>query len=136
MNRYNIIFILCAVFVTFTSCKSDPKSEATKVNSNAEGVFLDKNVKDVGAIPRDIPVVTKFVVTNNKPDTVNLLEPTTTCDCMKVKLGKRILAPKDTTLVSVTFNARIPGLFSKDIYVNYVGQDSLLFATVKGHVKQ
>ncbi len=128
--------MICFALFSLVSCKSDPNSQGAAINNNKEGVYLDQNVKDVGAIPRDIPKVTKFVLTNNKPDTITLLPPATTCDCMKVSIGKKFLAPKDTTLVSVTFNARIPGLFSKDVYLNYVGQDSALFATVKGHVKQ
>lgn len=136
MKQNNILLILCVAIICFSGCSSEPKSQTAVKNSDRAGVFLNKDVIDVGAITRDIPIVSKFFVTNNKPDTVRLLDPTSTCDCMKVSVGKRILAPKDTTLVSVTYNARIPGLFSKDIYVNYVGQDSLLVATVKGHVKQ
>ena len=111
------------------------KSEISK-NENQEGVFLDYNVKDVGAIPRDRPVTTKTVITNNKPDTLQLLDPSTTCDCMTVDLKKRRIAPKDTAIMTVTYNARIPGLFDKEVYVNYVGQDSTLKYTMKGHVKQ
>ena len=123
------------VAFSFSSCKNDVEKQK-EAKMQQEGVVLDDEVQDVGAISRDIPVTVKVVITNNKPDSVQLMDPTTTCDCMKVNLQKRIMATKDTAIMTVTYNARIPGLFDKDVYVNYVGQDSILKFTIKGHVKQ
>lgn len=138
------ITLLLSGMMIFNSCANEGSKKAdakavksdTAKNENQEGVFLDYNVQDVGAIPRDKPITTQTVITNNKPDTLMILDPSTTCDCMKVDLRKRKLAPKDTAIMTVTYNARIPGLFDKDVYVNYVGQDSTLKYTMKGHVKQ
>ncbi len=142
MKKYIIVF--ASLMISFTACQQDKKSvngteEAkteTAKNENQEGVFMDFPVKDVGAIPRDIPKTVQVVITNNKPDSITITKTSTTCDCMDVQLLKKVLAPRDTAHMAVTYNARIPGLFEKDVYVNYIGQDSTFKFTLKGHVKQ
>ncbi len=140
----NYIIVFASLMISFTACQQDKKSvngteEAkteTAKNENQEGVFMDFPVKDVGAIPRDIPKTVQVVITNNKPDSITITKTSTTCDCMDVQLLKKVLAPRDTAHMAVTYNARIPGLFEKDVYVNYIGQDSTFKFTLKGHVKQ
>ncbi|HQN56907.1 MAG TPA: DUF1573 domain-containing protein [Saprospiraceae bacterium] len=140
----NFIIIFASLLISFTGCQQDKKSgnatEGTKTetvnNKNSEGVFMDFTVKDVGAIPRDLPITVQVVITNNKPDSITITKTSTTCDCMDVQIPKKILGPRDTAHMAVTYNARIPGLFEKDVYVTYTGQDSTFKFTLKGHVKQ
>jgi len=142
MKRYGTLLIVAIVGLSVYSCKQDKPVQAGKAknelakNPNQEGVFLDYNVQDVGAIPRDKPITVKVVIINNKPDSITITGTPTTCDCMNVSLQKKNLGPKDTAQMAVTYNARIPGLFDKDVYVNFMGQDSTLKFTMKGHVKQ
>ncbi|MBK6372954.1 MAG: DUF1573 domain-containing protein [Saprospiraceae bacterium] len=137
MKLYNSVILLALMILAFASCKNDGASgNVNGANKNQEGVFLDYPVKDLGKIPRDVPFHTTLVITNNKPDTIIMLPMSTTCDCMKVKLSKMHIGPKDTASISVVFDAHIPGFFDKDIYINYVGQDSVFMGKIKGHVMQ
>ena len=51
-------------------------------------------------------------------------------------MSKTTLAAGDTAYITITYDAKIPGLFSKDVYVNYPGQLDVLLVEVKGHVKR
>ena len=142
--RLTLKLILAIVFMcSIIACKTDPKVTDTAntkgqaaPNENPSGIYLDYNVQDVGAIPRDIPKTVTVVIHNNKPDSMQITGTPTTCDCMTIGLQKKNIPSGDTAQMQVTYNARIPGLFEKDVYVDYIGQDSTLRFTMKGHVKQ
>ena len=54
---------------------------------------------------------------------------------MTIGLQKKVIPSGDTAQMQVTYNARDPGLFEKDVYVDFIGQDSTMRFTMKGHVK-
>lgn len=58
---------------------------------------MDFTVKDVGAIPRDIPITVQVVITNNKPDSITITKTSTTCDCMDVQIPKNTRSPGYST---------------------------------------
>ncbi|QLH29006.1 MAG: DUF1573 domain-containing protein [Candidatus Parvibacillus calidus] len=97
----NFIIIFASLLISFTGCQQDKKSgnatEGTKTetvnNKNSEGVFMDFTVKDVGAIPRDLPITVQVVITNNKPDSITITKTSTTCDCMDVQIPKKYSDP-------------------------------------------
>lgn len=143
MKQFSISAIYFLFILVLTSCQSDKKrgesqqpSQNNTTSVNNTGVSLDYYVHDVGAIPRDIPKTVTVVISNNKPDSIVITGTPTTCDCMKVDLQKKTIPSGDTAHMNVTYNARIPGLFEKDVYIDFIGQDSTLRFTMKGHVKQ
>ncbi|MBK8749315.1 MAG: DUF1573 domain-containing protein [Saprospiraceae bacterium] len=137
MKLYNSVILLAVMILAFASCKNDGASgNVIGANKNQEGVFLDYPVKDLGKIPRDVPLHTTLVITNNKPDTIIMLPMSTTCDCMKVKLSKMHIGPKDTASISVVFDAHIPGFFNKDVYILIMLDKILYLGKIKGHVMQ
>lgn len=137
------LIVIIALMGFIVACKTDPKVANTATtmgkaapNENPNGVYLDYNIQDVGAIPRDIPKTVTVVIHNNKPDSIQITGTPTTCDCMTIGLQKKVIPSGDTAQMQVTYNARIPGLFEKDVYVDFIGQDSTMRFTMKGHVKQ
>ena len=63
MKFYKIIFLLTIALLSLASCKKDTKSGNMTPVTDQEGVFLDYPVKDLGKIPRDVPLHTSLVIT-------------------------------------------------------------------------
>jgi hypothetical protein len=90
------LIVIIALMGFIVACKTDPKVANTATtmgkaapNENPNGVYLDYNIQDVGAIPRDIPKTVTVVIHNNKPDSIQITGTPTTCDCMTIGLQKK-----------------------------------------------
>ena len=133
--------IVC-MLLYFIQCKSDPAApngpgdtlpDSLKVRN---GVFIYPAVIDMGKLERGVPVKSKVTLYNHSDADITLMDPTTTCGCTLIsKSNKDKVASRDTAQYWVIFDAKVPGLFSKDFYINYVAQPDVLQGTVKGHVK-
>lgn len=139
---YNMNFIKPFVVILIVqglfACANTPEKSNVKAENKVlkEGVSLSTHAIDYNVIERDIPAVEYVILTNNKKSTLTGLEVSSSCGCTLAKLSKTSVDAGDTALITVTYDARIPGLFSKDVYVNYYGQDSLMTINVSGHTRQ
>lgn len=139
MSKY-IVFLSLILF----SCKTDTKS-STQLSStwvmpdslvNKKGVFLNTDMIDMGILEWGVPVKTAAVLINHSSAPISGMQVTTTCGCVSAVMSKKSIAAGDTAYITITYDAKIPGLFSKDVYVDYPGQLDVLRVEVKGHVKR
>ncbi|HQW11714.1 MAG TPA: DUF1573 domain-containing protein [Saprospiraceae bacterium] len=137
-----LLIPILAMLMLF-SCKQKSTSTASAAKGytipdsliNKRGVFFNRNVVDMGVLQRGIPVMSKVIMFNHSNNQLQLEEPSTTCGCTTAKTSKKVVEPGDTCMVYISYDSKIPGIFSKDVYINFPGQLDVLRIEVKGHVE-
>lgn len=140
MKLIQSFFIILSAII-FYHCKNE-QTAATKIPNylpdsliDKKGVFLYPTVIDMGKLERGVPVRSKTILVNHSDQEINLMDPSTTCGCTAVLKNKNKVAQGDTAQFWITYDAKIPGIFSKNAYINYEAQPTVLEVEIKGHVK-
>jgi len=96
----------------------------------------DKTDHDFGtSILHQKPASTTFTMTNNGTVPVTITEVTTSCGCTSRKFSKEPIKPGETGTVSLEYDAKISGFFTKSAIVKLNdGQKYVL--TIKGEVQK
>lgn len=137
-----LLISLLSIFILF-SCRQKTASTTASASGytipdsliNKRGVFFNRDVVDMGVLERGVPVMSKVILFNHSNNQLQLDEPSTTCGCTTAKTSKKVVEPGDTCMVYITYDSKIPGIFSKDVYIDFPGQLDVLRIEVKGHVK-
>lgn len=97
----------------------------------------EKNIHDLGEIPSNKKQIIEYLVTNTNTHPIELLNPRSPCDCSIGEIEKRILAPGETTKVSVTFDpAGYSGKVVKSVYLKSRHSDEEIRLILTGTVQK
>jgi len=96
----------------------------------------DKNEHDFGSgILHQKPASATFTITNNGKSPVTISEVAPTCGCTSPKYTKEPIKPGEKGSVTLTYDAKITGFFTKNAIVKLNdGQKYIL--TIKGEVQK
>lgn len=126
-----IIVLVLLVFGFFSF--SQWTTEASNINQNTVVIFNQK-VADMGAIRQGNPktICFKFKNTGNVPLVIYNVEPS--CGCTGAEWPQKPVKPGKENEIKLTFDAKEPGVFMKniDVYGNFEG--GLVQLSIKGEV--
>jgi len=96
----------------------------------------DKTIHDFGtSVLHQHPASATYTVTNKGTVPVTITEVTTTCGCTSRKFSKEPIKPGETGTVSLEYDAKISGMFTKSAIVKMNdGQKYVL--VIKGEVQK
>jgi hypothetical protein len=96
----------------------------------------DKNEHDFGGtVMHQKPASANFTITNNGKNPVTISEVAPTCGCTSPKYTKEPIKPGEKGTVTLTYDAKITGFFTKNAIVKLNdGQKYIL--TIKGEVQK
>jgi len=146
-NKLITIAALIAILFIFTSCyNAHTPVQAAPVDENimpasetivetTTTIKFDKLLHDFDVIPQNQPVHATFNITNtgNEPLIVNSVKPA--CSCSVGKWPKEPIAPGVSDEISVTFNAKNAGPFTKAFTVVSNAKEGKTIIKIKGTVK-
>jgi hypothetical protein len=94
----------------------------------------DMTLIDLGKTGVDKPVTAMFRFTNtgNAPLIITDVKPS--CQCTVPKYSKEPIAPGKTGFIEATYNAHVPGNFTKSISVTSNIQGDITVLTIQGEV--
>jgi len=131
-----VLLIILFVFFPLTGCFSQNPKVSSSGGQDSEKV-LDPNLWDFGSIKKDQIVSHDFQVKNNLSRKLIINGVTTSCGCTASAAKKNILAPQESTQISVEFNSKgYKGETSQFVYVNTDDPDnSVIKFTIKAFVQ-
>ena len=102
--------------------------------SHAAAIKWEQTTFDFGKIPQGKPVSINYVFTNtgNAPLVVTGVHPS--CGCTTNDFSKEMVAPGKSGFVKLTFNASIPGVFTKSTRVTTNSKPDTYYLMFNGEV--
>ena len=99
---------------------------------------VDINIKeiDLASFPFDEEKHKTIVLTNTGNEALKIDDVIASCSCLKVSESSRLIPPKDTLHLDITFRADTKGEFIRDIFIYGNFSNSPLEVLVKGFVKE
>jgi len=139
MKKLLLIAIICASGSFAMAQKDDhsghnhggaPAASSTTV----EGIQIKERESDFGKIPQGKPVTHIFEVVNSSKAPYKIDHVQASCGCTTPVWDKdKTVAPGETSIITVGYNAAAEGPFTKTITVTYNGNQNSAFQ-IKGEV--
>ncbi len=123
------VLAVCISFLLVTVAFGQAKKPSDVAKFNSEAVDLGK--PKVGN-----PVTATFTLTNISKEDLVIESVTPGCGCTKSDYTKEPIKPGKTGTITATYNAAVPGNFTKKVYVKFLGIDQQQELTIQGVVQQ
>jgi hypothetical protein len=112
------LIVIVFVLFPFTACFSQVPSDAGST-AQAQKKDQDSNTWDFGSIKKNQIVKHEFEIKNNLSRVLKINDVTTSCGCTASAARKKVLAPGESTAITVEFNSKgYKGETSQFVYVN------------------
>lgn len=99
-------------------------------------VLITDNIIDLGTIKPGASVSQNLTISNMGEDTVYIQKVIESCECMKVELSKKAIAPKSEIPVTITFSGdSIAGEFNRTAHIYYDNYDYPSIITIIGKIE-
>lgn len=122
--------VIFALLLTGTMMAQSGDSEKPK--ASIEWKSIEHNF---GEIKKGDPVTAKFELKNNSMVPLIITSVRPSCGCTVADYPKKPVKPNEKAYISVTFDAKSPGFFTKSIKVRSNAEDELMTLYIKGVVK-
>jgi hypothetical protein len=122
--------ILCAVL--FSTALMAQSGDSGKPKASIEWKSMEH---DFGEIKRGTPVTAKFELKNSSMIPLIITSVRPSCGCTVADYPKEPVKPNEKGHISVTFDAKSPGYFTKSIKVRSNAEEELMTLYIKGMVK-
>lgn len=99
-------------------------------------VNIDVKEVDFAPFPFDGEIHKTIVLTNIGNEDLKIENVIASCSCLKVNKTNRLIPPKDTLHLNITFRADVKGEFIRDIFIYGNFPDSPREVFVKGFVEE
>ncbi len=131
MKKLILLFVL-PLFIAVQSQAQTAQPAAA--NSNGPIAKWDKMANDFGSIAFNVPKTAEFTVTNvgKKPLIISSVRPS--CGCTNPKFSQEPILPGKSSIVSATYNAANPGVFTKTVTVITNADTNPVVLQIKGTV--
>jgi len=129
MKKLILLLILPLVVVFYTNAQ-----KPAPVNPNAPVAKWDKMVNDFGDIALGIPKTADFTLTNTGKEPLIISSAKASCGCTNLKYASEPILPGKTSVVSATYNAAAPGVFTKTVTVITNADPNPVVLQIKGNV--
>jgi len=122
------LFIAClCLSIAFTA-----SSQSSGLADTSKLVLLE-TMHDFGKIPQGKPAVYNFVVKNNDSAPLSLTDVHASCGCTTPEWDRKPIAPGETAIIKVGYNAAAAGAFTKSVSITY-GDKVSKSLIIKGEV--
>ena len=121
------LMILCVVILGFTITAS------AQTDTKPEFKFVAEKF-DFGKVPQGKPVTTNFEYTNIGEEPLILTQVQPTCGCTIADYTKTPVKKGDKGIIKITYNAAVPGAFSKTIVVTSNAKTPTKYLNIIGEV--
>lgn len=121
-------FLLSILFFFVTCCSR------SVIKDDAHISFAETE-HDFGSLPFKQAAAYYFEFSNPGKTALVIHEVTTSCGCTIAKWTRKPVMPDDSGIISISYDAAIPGVFRKEIVVRYNGADSPVVLKIKGMVR-
>lgn len=127
--------ILLLVLPLFAALQLNAQTTpAAPVNPNAPVAKWDKMVNDFGDIAQGNPKTAEFTLSNSGKEPLIISSARASCGCTNLKYSQEPILPGKTSVVSATYNAAAPGVFTKTITVTTNADPNPVVLQIKGTV--
>ncbi|MBN8833997.1 MAG: hypothetical protein ABS68_12110 [Niastella sp. SCN 39-18] len=132
--------ILLASFICFATVAVSAQTNANTVSPSGtttaapEGLAVNEMIYDFGKIPQGKPVTHQFIITNTSTAAYKLDNVQASCGCTTPQWDKeKMIAPGETAIITVGYNAASEGPFTKPVTITYNGTHTKVL-NIKGEV--
>ncbi len=101
--------------------------------ATASPVALMEKSFDFGKIRQGKPVTHDFSVVNTGSTPLQIRDVQASCGCTTPEWSSKPIAPGDSAIIKIGYNAEAPGLFNKPVTVLFIGQSAQTI-TITGDV--
>jgi hypothetical protein len=133
MKKLILLLVLPLFAVLQMNAQTTP-AVAVPVNPNAPVAKWDKMVNDFGEITFNIPKSAEFTLTNAGKEPLIISSARASCGCTNLKYSQEPILPGKTSIVSATYNAASPGIFTKTVTVTTNADPNPVVLQIKGTV--
>ena len=125
-----ILSFSLAFFFSILSCfaQDSPKVDAP--------ITFESKVIDYGTIDYNSNGERKFIFTNNGTEAIEIERAKGSCGCTVPTITKKIIEPGDTGEISVKYDTKRVGPFTKNVTLTFKGNYKATFLTIKGNVNK
>ena len=106
----------------------------TTTNPNGADFTFKKEIHDFGKIPQDVAVKTTFEFTNIGKEPLIISDVKPSCQCTAPEWPKEPIAPGKSAKITVGYNAKAAGPFSKTVTITSNARTNPKVITIKGEV--
>lgn len=106
----------------------------TTTNPNGADFTFKKEINDFGKIPQDVAVKTTFEFTNIGKEPLIISDVKPSCQCTAPEWPKEPIAPGKSAKITVGYNAKAVGQFSKTVTITSNARTNPKVITIKGEV--
>jgi hypothetical protein len=123
------IFLITCMFATALMAQS---GDSGKPKASIEWKSMEHDFEEIA---KGKPVTAKFELKNNSMVPLIITSVRPSCGCTVADYPKEPVKPNEKAFVSVTFDAKSPGYFTKSIKVRSNAEEELMTLYIKGMVK-
>ncbi|MFO7939268.1 MAG: DUF1573 domain-containing protein [Bacteroidales bacterium] len=129
-----LFFTLCISLLWITAWSQEEKIE-TKKNPNAPEIFFEETEHNFGTIPYKGEGECTFTFKNTGKDPLILTNVRSSCGCTVPQWPKEPFKKRKEGTITIKYDTRIVGAFSKTIRVYSNATNSPIVLTIKGKVE-
>ncbi|MEA3448211.1 MAG: DUF1573 domain-containing protein [Bacteroidota bacterium] len=135
MKRTTAIFILSIFSITVLAQNADNNND-TPEQVEGPGISFDKTEHDYGTIERKSNGDCTFTLTNSGTKALILTNVQSSCGCAAVEWPHRPIKPGQNKTLTIRYDTRRVGSFSKSIKVYSNATDAPVVLSIKGTVEK
>ncbi len=123
--------ILSFTLAFFFSVSSSFAQDSPKVDAP---ITFESKVIDYGSIDYNSNGERKFIFTNNGKEAIEIERAKGSCGCTVPTIANKIIEPGETGEISVKYDTKRVGPFTKNVTLTFKGNYKATFLTIKGDV--
>jgi len=114
---------------------SDLQTASATLSPSKSKLAWDNYRIDVGTVALNVPVEVDFTFVNKGNEPVVIKNVTPTCGCTAAKHSQAPVLPGESSKITVTYNAKKPGVFRKSIKIETSDDDNPTVLLIAGEVQ-
>ncbi len=139
--KYITTTIITLILFSMTLFAQNTEKQEEEADTNTEkvtgpGISFDKTEHDYGTIERKANGDCTFTLTNNGTKPLILTNVQSSCGCAAVSWPQRPIKPDDSKEITIRYDTKRVGSFSKSIKVYNNATDAPVVLTIKGTVEK
>jgi hypothetical protein len=138
MNIHSLLFLTVLSLFSLNLSAQSSAVKTALMSAEAEGkapaISWKAESHDFGAITQNVPVSVEFTLRNEGQQPLLISEVKTSCGCTATGYSREPVAPGETAGITVSYNAKTPGVFHKTVMV-FTNAGSPQRLTIRGEVK-
>lgn len=129
------LFFTTLSVLFFTGAFAQSAVTSSNPLPNGAEFSFKEEIHDFGKIPQDVPVKTVFEFKNTGKEPLIISDVKPSCQCTAPEWPKEPIAPGKTGKITVGYNAKAAGNFSKTVTITSNAKTNPKVLTIKGDVQ-